>query len=700
MDPMHTRQRVTGQVVEPCQEPFSAPPPVERRTNCALGEANGIEWLHAYNVKCKAGEALVSVKYSRGNCQDSRFFQYIYTCRQVGLYAVSDAHTTCSMAQGKTVQFLDKFHTSCPDGQVMNGFQMEPCDQKVVPGESRYRITCGKMKTACATTGCIGPVLDARPRAGGPTCGAHIHALRTSKHMTELDACMQIAGRDFPEVCGGCDPTGYADKGEGKCQTIDGFDPARTDGFDPSHDYFHEASGSEAEFNELDKNNDGALSRDEFLQQFPDDGAEFDIADKCSPGELTYETITTLRALCAPHPPEVGSITYKAMPCGPGNQIKWVSMATPDPNCKWSSEGQSEQWVRDYTGTCGVPPAIRLVSHMPNQFPSQCQIPDGLLSKEEYEAAFGKEGKNGAPSIEECKGKCSADSNCAGYSVSKKDNCLLYMLPARTPFEAVDKDKDGSLSRDEFVKVFGVASGANFDQSDKCSPGELKVSGNAHIEELCAPPGGSIPIVYTGMPCGGDGRIMWVSVHTSKPGCSWRSSVHGRDAEGLEWLNKYTGTCGVAPTTNPGIPVRCAHPDGKLSKEEYEAAFGKMGKSPVHFKAGGASSVDLKVEPEWKGAKCYTNHNNCDLQTVTHTTTTSNNDLCGTAAGASITYKGIKCSSDGRVLWESMATGSNAACSWNAAGKGSAWLKTYIGTCGVAPTAVPDLPTHVQSITC
>jgi len=91
--------------------------------------------------------------------------------------------------------------------------------------------------------------------------------------------------------------------------------------------------------------------------------------------------------------------------------------------------------------------------------------------------------------------------------------------------------------------------------------------------------------------------------------------------------------------------------------------------------------------------------------TMTFTTSTANEMLCGKADGTTqITYTGTACGegSQNKVLWKSMKstnirTGSawltEANCRWSSAGQTDAWINTNTGTCGVAPTAVPDLPT-------
>lgn len=74
------------------------------------------------------------------------------------------------------------------------------------------------MKTACGTKTCIAPVLGAD--AEGSTCGDRISGLQ-GKGMAQLDACLQIAGHDFPEMCGfgkeGKSGAISADGCKGKC---------------------------------------------------------------------------------------------------------------------------------------------------------------------------------------------------------------------------------------------------------------------------------------------------------------------------------------------------------------------------------------------------------------------------------------------------------------------------------------------------
>ena len=63
-----------------------------------------------------------------------------------------------------------------------------------------------------------------------------------------------------------------------------------------------------------------------------------------------------------------------------------------------------------------------------------------------------------------------------------------------------------------------------------------------------------------------------------------------------------------------------------------------------------------------------------------------------------LTYTGAECV-DGQVLWQSISAANvrdgltPSQCQWNNANQDANWASIYTGTCGVAPTAIPDLPT-------
>ena len=85
--------------------------------------------------------------------------------------------------------------------------------------------------------------------------------------------------------------------------------------------------------------------------------------------------------------------------------------------------------------------------------------------------------------------------------------------------------------------------------------------------------------------------------------------------------------------------------------------------------------------------------------------TTFDHALCArpAPAGSTVAYRGVLCGPAGpgmQIRWEAMATVDPrpglqpAQCEWSAA-KDPADVPTYIGTCGVQPTKVPLLPTHL-----
>ena len=86
---------------------------------------------------------------------------------------------------------------------------------------------------------------------------------------------------------------------------------------------------------------------------------------------------------------------------------------------------------------------------------------------------------------------------------------------------------------------------------------------------------------------------------------------------------------------------------------------------------------------------------------ITYAVPTTNSDLCGRPeGGTTITYTGVPCGDGTEILWQSMFSTNvrdeltASQCQWNAANfDPNAWVPSYTGTCGVAPTAVPNLPT-------
>ena len=94
-----------------------------------------------------------------------------------------------------------------------------------------------------------------------------------------------------------------------------------------------------------------------------------------------------------------------------------------------------------------------------------------------------------------------------------------------------------------------------------------------------------------------------------------------------------------------------------------------------------------------------TNNHGC-AETITHTVATTVSGLCARPeGGTTVTYTGTPCGDGSQIQWTSMSSANvrddttESLCHWSTAGHDASWMDTYTGSCGVAPTAVPDLPT-------
>jgi len=91
---------------------------------------------------------------------------------------------------------------------------------------------------------------------------------------------------------------------------------------------------------------------------------------------------------------------------------------------------------------------------------------------------------------------------------------------------------------------------------------------------------------------------------------------------------------------------------------------------------------------------------------MSYTASTTNAALCGrSAGGTTLTYTGTTCGNGAQILWESMSANNvrpdltQSQCQWSSAGKAAGWKAIYTGSCGVAPSAIPDLPVSCTGIT-
>jgi hypothetical protein len=75
----------------------------------------------------------------------------------------------------------------------------------------------------------------------------------------------------------------------------------------------------------------------------------------------------------------------------------------------------------------------------------------------------------------------------------------------------------------------------------------------------------------------------------------------------------------------------------------------------------------------------------------------------GSGPASTMRYTGVLCgASKDRILWQSMVNLNPCAdvtkgstCAWSAKGQAPDWIKLFTGSCGVAPTDLPGLPTHL-----
>jgi hypothetical protein len=88
---------------------------------------------------------------------------------------------------------------SCVQGKCSGSKPpLNPAPTPVPPPTSIGPSTCG-------CSGCTDDVFNTN--AGGYSCGDRINWLQRNMHLSEVDACKVVAGKEFPRECGKCDPT-------------------------------------------------------------------------------------------------------------------------------------------------------------------------------------------------------------------------------------------------------------------------------------------------------------------------------------------------------------------------------------------------------------------------------------------------------------------------------------------------------------
>eukprot|EP00456_Euglypha_rotunda_P077063 TRINITY_DN7254_c0_g1_i13.p1 TRINITY_DN7254_c0_g1~~TRINITY_DN7254_c0_g1_i13.p1 ORF type:complete len:168 (-),score=27.60 TRINITY_DN7254_c0_g1_i13:19-522(-) len=87
----------------------------------------------------------------------------------------------------------------------------------------------------------------------------------------------------------------------------------------------------------------------------------------------------------------------------------------------------------------------------------------------------------------------------------------------------------------------------------------------------------------------------------------------------------------------------------------------------------------------------------CENAELTYTISTTVKALCadGDKYNA-VTYKGYYCDDGKKIRWDAMVNAEYTGpltCRWARGANNAVWEATFVGACGVAPSAVPDLPT-------
>merc|ERR1711988_1797429 len=73
-------------------------------SGCQGGQGKPLEWLDRQTVDCGYGWALTDVRYIRCNGND---FQYKFKCKHAGLTNEKNVPSSCQLAAGKNLEYLD-----------------------------------------------------------------------------------------------------------------------------------------------------------------------------------------------------------------------------------------------------------------------------------------------------------------------------------------------------------------------------------------------------------------------------------------------------------------------------------------------------------------------------------------------------------------------------------------------------------------
>lgn len=137
------------------------------------------------------------------------------------------------------------------------------------------------------------------------------------------------------------------------------------------------------------------------------------------------------------------------------------------------------------------------------------------------------------------------------------------VLPTAVPASLISAAASGLRVFVEFPSGLPIAPRQNACVNGSSARGVSFVIESA-VRSLCAPEAGLVQVEYSGTLCHGNaGEVLWDSMRTLNPDpklpptqiCAWNAS-----AESASWAQLFTGSCGVAPTLLPHLPVRICSP--------------------------------------------------------------------------------------------------------------------------------------------
>merc|ERR1719181_1745338 len=109
-------------------------------TSCNAMDGKKLQYLDRQHVKCENGDAIATFKVTRHGCSGNDM-RYKYTCAKAQLGDLSTEQTFCNKMDSKKLQYLDRQDVKCGDGKLLAGFKVvrSGCSGK----DMRYEFQCG-----------------------------------------------------------------------------------------------------------------------------------------------------------------------------------------------------------------------------------------------------------------------------------------------------------------------------------------------------------------------------------------------------------------------------------------------------------------------------------------------------------------------------------------------------------------------------